>query len=291
MNWSSDSALTRRMALALLLTLLGYVVILGPLVWLLPWQAGLVLVGVVVAVVGTLALQADRLAYLVTRAIAIERSDYPELFDTVDRLASQADIPRPPIAVIPTDEPNALSAGTGNRTVVCVTLGLLKELDGEEREAVLAHELAHLKNGDSSVLTVAGFPATVALGALGAALDSMNGMAFFLGYLGVAMALAFVSFLLVLVTLPGTLVLSRYREYAADRGAVAITGDPAALARALGELHGASGPPETDMRLSAGFSAFCIVTAGYGSLPIPWTHPPTAERIRRLRELTAEMES
>jgi heat shock protein HtpX len=291
MDWSSDSALTRRMALALLLTLLGYVVLLGPFVWLLPWQAALVLLGVVVAVVGTLALQADRLAYFVTRAVAIERSDYPQLFDTVDRLASQADMSRPPIAVIPTDEPNALSAGTGDRTVVCVTLGLLKELDGDEREAVLAHELAHLKNGDSSVLTVAGFPATVALGALGAALDSMDGMAFFLGYLGAAMVLAFVSFLLVLVTLPGTLVLSRYREYAADRGAVAITGDPAALARALGELHGASATPDTDMRLSAGFNAFCIVPAGYGSLPIPWTHPPTAERIRRLRELAAEMES
>ena len=290
MDWSSDSALTRRMALALLLTLLGYVVLLGPLVWLLPWQAALVVVGVVVAVVGTLALQADRLAYLVTRAVAIDREDYPELFDTVDRLANQADIPRPPIAVIPTDEPNALSAGTGNRTVVCVTLGLLKELDGDEREAVLAHELAHLKNGDSSVLTVAGFPATVALGALGAALENMDGKAFFLGYLGVAMTLAVVSFLLALVTLPGTLVLSRYREYAADRGAVAITGDPAALAGALERLHGAA-PPETDMRLSAGFNAFCIVPAGYGSLPVPWTHPPTRERIRRLRELAAEMES
>lgn len=94
-----------------------------------------------------------------------------------------------------------------------------------------------------------------------------------------------------LVTLPGTLVLSRYREYAADRGAVAITGDPAALARTLAELHGASDVPETDMRLAAGFNAFCIVPAGYGSLPVPWTHPPTDGRIRRLRELAAELES
>jgi len=291
MDWSPDRALTRRMALALALTLLGYVVLLGPVVWLFPWQVALVVVGVVVAVVVGLALQADRLAYLVTRAVAIERSDYPELFDTVDRLARQADVPRPPIAVVPTDEPNALSAGTGSRTVVCVTLGLLKELDDDELEAVLAHELAHLKNGDSTVLTVAGFPATVALGAFGAAVENVDGKAFFLGYLGVAMALAVVSFLLALVTLPGTLVLSRYREYAADRGAVAITGDPAALARALGELHGASETPDTDMRLSAGFNAFCIVPGGYGSLPVPWTHPPTHERIRRLRELTEESAS
>lgn len=291
MDWSSDRSLQQRMALALLLTLLGYAVLLGPLVWILPWQAGLVVCGVVVAVVGGLALEADRLAYLVTRAVAIDRGDYPALFDTVDRLATQADMARPPIAVIPTDEPNALSAGTGDRTVLCVTLGLLKELDGDEREGVLAHELAHLKNGDSSVMTVAGFPATVALGAMGAAVESMDGRALVLGYFGAAALLALVSFVLVLVTLPGTLVLSRYREYAADRGAVAITGDPAALARALGELHGASDVPEMDMRLSAGFNAFCIVPAGYGSLPVPWTHPPTHERIRRLRELAAEMES
>ena len=290
MDWSPDRALTRRMALALVLTLLGYGVLLGPFVWLLPWEAGLVVCGLVVAVVGGLALEADRLAYLVTRAVAIDREDYPELFDTVDRLANQADMQRPPIAVIPTDEPNALSAGTGDRTVICVTLGLLKELNGDEREAVFAHELAHLKNGDSSVLTVAGFPATVALGAMGAAVESMDGRALVLGYFGAAALLALVSFVLVLVTLPGTLVLSRYREYAADRGAVAITGDPAALARALGELHGASDVPETDMRLSAGFNAFCIVPAGYGSLPVPWTHPPTGERIRRLRDLAAEME-
>jgi len=212
MDWSPDRALTRRMALALVLTLLGYAVLLGPFVYLLPWQASLILCGVVVAVVGGLALEAGRLAYVVTRAIAIEREDYPQLFDTVDRLATQADMQPPPIAVIPTDEPNALSAGTGDRTVVCVTLGLLKELDGDEREAVLAHELAHLKNGDSSVLTVAGFPATVALGAMGAAVESMDGRALVLGYFGAAALLAFVSFVLVLVTLPGTLVLSRYRR-------------------------------------------------------------------------------
>ena len=127
--------------------------------------------------------------------------------------------------------------------MLCVTLGLLKELDGDEREAVLAHELAHLKNGDSTVLTVVGLPATVALGALGTAVENMDGKAFFLGYLGVAIGLAVVSFLLALVTLPGTLVLSRYREYAADHGAVAITGDPVALARALGELHDAAADP------------------------------------------------
>jgi heat shock protein HtpX len=130
---------------------------------------------------------------------------------------------RPPAAVTSTDEPGALSAGTGDRTVVCVTPGLLKELDGDEREAVLASELAHLENGDPSVLTVAGFPATVALGAMGAAIDSTDGIALVLGYFGAAALLALVSFVLVFVTLPGTLALSRYREYAGDpRAAPAV---------------------------------------------------------------------
>jgi heat shock protein HtpX len=288
MDWQTDSRLTRRMALALALSAVGYAVLLGPVVHFLPLSAALVVCGVLLAVLGGLVLGADRLAYLATGAVAVEREDHPELFDTVDRLAAQADLPRPPVAVIPSDEPNAMSAGTGNRTVVCVTLGLLKELDDEQLEAVLAHELAHVKNGDSSVLTVAGFPATVALAMLSAALDSMNGTAVLLGYFGAAVFVAFLSLPLLVVSLPGTLALSRYREYAADRGAVALTGRPVALAEALAEVHGLPEPPEEDVRSLAAFNAFCIVPSAY--LGLPGTHPPTHERIRKLRELAAEME-
>jgi len=99
------------MALSLALTLLGYAALLGPIVWLLPWEAALVVCGVVIAVVGCLALEADRLAYLATRAVAIDRADYPDLFDTVDRLARQADVARPPVAVIPTDGHNPSRPG------------------------------------------------------------------------------------------------------------------------------------------------------------------------------------
>ncbi|WP_415379124.1 M48 family metalloprotease [Halosimplex sp. TS25] len=288
MEWQTDSRLTRRMVLALALSAVGYAVLLGPVFLLVPLPVALVICGVLLAVLGGLVLEADRLAYLATKAIAIDRSDHPDLFDAVDRLAAQADVPRPPVAVIPSDEPNALSAGTGDRTVICVTLGLLKTLDDEQLDAVLAHELAHVKNGDSTVLTVAGFPATVALAALGSALDSLNGMAVLLGYFGAAVVVAVLSLPLLVVSLPGTLILSRYREYAADRGAVAITGDPVALAEALGELYGLSEPPDEDMRSMAGFNAFCIVPTRYFGLP--WTHPPTHKRIRKLRELAAEME-
>jgi len=288
MDWQTDSRLTRRMVLALALSAVGYAVLLGPVFVFLPLPVALVVCGGLLAVLGGLVLGADRLAYLATSAVAIDRDDHPDLFDTVDRLAAQADLPRPPVAVIPSDEPNAMSAGTGNRTVVCVTLGLLKELDDEQLEAVLAHELAHVKNGDSSVLTVAGFPATVALAMLSTALEGMDGWGIVLGYFGAAVLLALLSLPLLLVSLPGTLALSRYREYAADRGAVALTGRPVALAEALAELHGLPKPPEEDVRSLAAFNAFCIVPSPY--LGLPGTHPPTHKRIRKLRELAAEME-
>jgi len=291
MDWSPDRALTRRMALALLLTLLGYVVLLGPVFWYLPLPTALAVTAVVVGFVAVLATQADRLLYLVTQPVAIDGEDYPQLVETVDRLANQAGVSSPAIAVIPGYEPNALSAGIGDRAVVCVTVGLLNELDDDELEAVLAHELAHLENGDSAVMTVAGFPATVGLALLGVAVEYFDGWAYLLGYVLVLLLLAAVGVPLLVASLPGTLALSRYREYAADRGAVAMTGDPAALARALERLDGESDAPDTDLRRIAGFSAFCIVPVDYAPVPLPSTHPPTRERVRRLRDLATDLET
>ncbi|WP_135664463.1 M48 family metalloprotease [Halorhabdus rudnickae] len=290
MAWRRDRRLTRRMVLALVLATAGYGAFCGLIGLLLPWRVAAVVFVLVVIVLMILVQEADRLTYYMTKAIAIDREDHPALFDTVDRLAQQADMPRPPVAVIPSDEPNALSAGTGDRTVICVTLGLLKTLDDDELEAVLAHELAHCKNGDSTVLTVAGFPTTVALLTLSGSLERMNGFALILGYIGLVIVLAIVSLALLVVSLPGTLVLARYREYAADRGAVAITGKPVALAEALATLHRREQRPDEDLRSIAGLNAFCIVPSGTGLLALPWTHPPVAKRIRQLRELQADFE-
>lgn len=291
MQWNADRRLRRRMVLALALSAIGYIAFLGPIVLYLPTTAALVVCGLLTVVLVVLLREADRLTYYVTNAIAIDRTAYPKLFDMVDRLAQQADMSRPPVAVIPSDEPNALSAGTGRRTVVCVTLGLLKELDDDELEAVLAHELAHCKNGDSSVLTVAGFPTTVALVALSGCLRRADGLALFLGYIGILLGLAVLSTVLLVVSLPGTLVLTRYREYAADRGAVALTGKPVALAEALATLHGRERAPDRDLRGVASLNAFCIVPSGTGLFTLPWSHPPVHRRIRRLRELQRTAES
>lgn len=288
MEWTTDRRLQTRIVGALVLTLAGYVALFGPVFWFLPLSTALAVCAVFGAIVAVLVTQADRLVYLVAKPVAIGREDHPDLYDTVDRLAARADVPRPPIAVVPSDVPNALSAGTGDRTVVCVTLGLLRELDDDEREAVLAHEIAHLKNGDSSVMTVAAFPTTVSLAVWRAATRHVNGWAIVFGFVWVFLYAALVSVPVLLVSLPGTLVLSRYREYAADRGAVALTGHPTALATALGKLHGAERTPDADLRRVASFNAFCIVPTG--SLPTGWTHPPTHERIRRLRTLAADLE-
>lgn len=287
MMWSADRRLRRRMLLALALTLVGYGVLVGVVVSLLPDRLALALCGVLAVVLLGSVSQADRIAYWATRAIAIERDQYPLLYDTAERLARQADQPVPPIAVIPADEPNALSAGSGDRTVVCVTTGLLRTLDDDELEAVLAHELAHLKNADSTVMTVAGFPMTVSVIALSTARRTFSFGSVLLGppFL-IGIYLLIVGLPIYLASLPGTLVLSRYREYAADRGAVAITGDPYALASALGTLHGASTPPDADLRSVAGFSAFCIVPTD-SMMPFA-THPPTHKRIERLREQFVE---
>jgi len=293
MDWRSDRRLQVRMLLALALTLGGYAALLAVIFALFSTAGTLIVLGLLAVFLVVSVSQADRIAYLATTAVAVDREKYPTLYEIVERLARQANMSTPPIAVIPTDEPNALSAGTGDRTVICVTTGLLNALDGDELEAVLAHELAHLKNNDSSVMTVAGFPTVVsgiALSVAGRTLRSSSFIYFGIGALWMALYLVFVALPVYLASLPGTLVLSRYREYAADRGAVAITGDPVALANALATLHDAPTPPDTDLRQVASFNAFCIVPTNT-LLPQVATHPPADRRIRRLRELMTEVEN
>lgn len=289
MNWSADRRLQGRMILALVLTVVGYGVLVGIVFSLSATRNAIVICGVLaLGLIGSV-VYADFIAYWATRAVAIDRDQYPLVYDTTERLARQADVPTPSIAVIPSDEANALSAGTGDRTVICVTTGLLRTLSDDELEAVLAHELAHLKNADSTVMTVAGFPMTVSAIALSLADRTFTPASFFLGYpFLIGLYLLFVALPIYLASLPGTLVLSRYREYAADRGAVAITGDPIALASALATLHEESTPPDTDLRRIAGFNAFCIVPTDSMS-PVAM-HPPTHRRIARLREQFVEGE-
>ncbi|MEF8878573.1 MAG: M48 family metalloprotease, partial [Haloarculaceae archaeon] len=259
------------------------------------------------------------------RAVGARRVDadeYPEVHDALVRLSGTVGVETPDLAVARTDVPNAFAVGRrpGHATVV-VTTGLLDLLDAEERDAVLAHELAHVRNRDVSVMTMAYFlPSLAYLVAIGAYLVLVGVFKALSGFRHVdddgAKGLLVVVVVLVVSAVSTMLVsaafwvgsfllfrlLSQYREFAADRGAAAITGSPAALASALRELDDGMGElPDSDLRdADGGVEALYVAPIDdyqfgedrelISSDLFPATHPPVEERIDRLRELAGEAE-
>jgi heat shock protein HtpX len=209
----------------------------------------------------------------------------------VDRLCQQADLPKPDVAVADTKMPNAFAAGRSQKhSTVCVTEGLLRTLDEEELEGVMAHELAHVKNRDVMVMTIASFLSTLAFMVVrwgwlfGGGRNRQGGGGVVVAIL-VSLVVWVVSFLLVRA-------LSRYREYAADRGAAAITGRPSALASALLKISGRMDDvPDRDLREQSEMNAFFVIPLRSGVVGRLFsTHPPTEKRVDRLRDLEGEME-
>lgn len=244
----------------------------------------------------------------------ISAEAYPDLHATVTRLAQQVDVEPPAIAVASNDAPNALAVRGPESSAIVVTTGLLDVLDAREREAVLAHEVAHLKHRDATVMTVAWLLPTItyylamaaayvlyglyrALGSGGGSGRKGKGIAQVVLVLTVtAVVTLAVSAMFWAASVLVHRVLSRYREYAADRGAVALTGDPAALASALRRLdERMPDVPDRDLRrLDGGAEALCFAPLEGRAFTdaelvstdlFPETHPPTEERIERLREL------
>jgi heat shock protein HtpX len=187
---------------------------------------------------------------------------FPDLHRIVSRTAQQADLPVPTVSVIETAAPHAFTVGyTQTGATMVVSTGLLDGLTEDELGAVVAHELAHVKNRDVAVMMALSLPTVVANAIMERAEramnngESSNGFGPLVGVVVFAVAGAFWSLGRVLLSL-----LSRYREVAADRGAVAITGSPATLASALSTLDETSvGLPSEDMRSSASVAAFSIV--------------------------------
>lgn len=236
----------------------------------------------------------DKIVLSSAGARIVNQSQAPELYGTVQRLAQQADLPMPRVAIMDTPMPNAFATGRGPRhAVVAVTTGLLHQLSQPELEAVLAHELTHVRNRDMVVMTMAGSFAAVASwivqwgflfgGGFGGdnRRDSNNS---FVIVLLVSLVVAFVSHLLVLA-------LSRYREYAADRGGALLTGSPEQLQSALLRISGAmSSIPSRDLREAQPLSAFYIAAPKKETVAELFSdHPSLEHRLARLQALQQQM--
>jgi heat shock protein HtpX len=237
----------------------------------------------------------DKLALAAMGARQVSPQEAPQLHAMIERLCVQADLPKPRIAVVNTTMPNAFALGRSPKSAtVCATTGIMELLSPAELEGVMAHELTHVKNRDVAVMTLAGFFATIAayivqfgffFGGGGGYGDDDDNASFMVLFL-VSLAVYVVSFLLMQA-------LSRYREYAADRGSAIITGRPSALASALMKISsGMHRIPQKDLRASQELAAFYIFPPGakkaVGGLFA--THPPMEKRIAALQRLEAQLQ-
>jgi heat shock protein HtpX len=290
-----DAGLTARMLLSTGLLGLLYVVFAVVLFEVL--NAGLL---VMVVIVGGLALvqyfTSDKLALAASGAKVVERDQAPELHDMVERLCALADLPKPRIALIDTDMPNAFATGRSPKhSAVAVTTGLWRRLEPREVEGVLAHELSHIANRDVLVMTLASFFAMLAglltrfglYGGMfgGGRRDNQGGVPVWLIVLLVSIATYILSYLLIRA-------ISRYREFVADRGAALITGAPENLMSALQKIAGEIARiPQRDLREVESLNAFFIVPTNVGKAvsALFATHPPTEKRIARLAEIARQM--
>jgi heat shock protein HtpX len=289
-----DRGLSARMFGTIFLLGLLYVVFFAVLTYF--FQFG---IGIAIVIIGGLAFvqyyTSDKIALAASRAKVVTPEQAPELHAMVDRLCAMADLPKPKVAVIPTDVPNAFATGRNPKnSAVAVTEGLWRRLEPREIEGVLAHELAHIGNRDVAIMTVASFFAMVAAfitrmavwsGMMGGGRSREGGPPVFLIILAVSIVKYVISYVLILA-------LSRYREFAADRGAALVTGAPEQLMSALQKIASQmTRIPQRDLRELEGMNAFYIVPTNVkqsiGQLFM--THPPLERRLERLGAIADEM--
>jgi heat shock protein HtpX len=239
----------------------------------------------------------DKLALRAAGAKVVTAEEAPQLHEMVERLCAMADLPKPKIAIMDTPVPNAFATGhSPKHAAVCVTTGLWERLDPKETEGVLAHELSHIANRDVLVMTVASFFAMLAalltrfglyagMWGGGGNRDNNNGPPVWLIVFAVSMVVYVISYILIRT-------ISRYREYAADRGSALITGAPEYLMSALQKISSQMTLiPNRDLRQVEGMNAFFIIPAKVKSAgaELFMDHPPIEKRLAALAEIAREM--
>jgi heat shock protein HtpX len=284
-----DRGLQFRMLLTLFLLGLLYVALVGAL---LAAGTGLVLMVVIIGALSFAQLFfSDRLALSAMGAKEVSPQEAPGLHAMIERLCIQADLPKPRIAVADTHVPNAFACGRSQKSAtVCATTGIMSVLSPSELEGVMAHELTHVKNRDVLIMTIASFFASIA--------SIILQFGFFFGGDDddnpSILVVLLVSFVVYIVSFFLMLALSRYREFAADRGAAIITGRPSALASALVKISGAmQRVPTQDLRQAERMNAFFIIPTNVkGAVQTLFaTHPPTEKRIERLQQLESQLQA
>jgi heat shock protein HtpX len=277
------------MLLTLFLLGLLYVALVGAL---LAAGTGLILMVVIIGALSFAQLFfSDRLALSAMGAKEVSPQEAPGLHAMIERLCIQADLPKPRIAVADTHMPNAFACGRSQKSAtVCATTGIMSVLSPSELEGVMAHELAHIKHRDVLIMTIASFFASIAaiilqFGFFFGGGDDENPS---------ILVVLLVSFVVYIVSFFLMLALSRYREFAADRGAAVVTGRPSALASALVKISGAMQQvPTQDLRQAERMNAFFILPATMkGTVQTLFsTHPPTEQRIARLQQLESQLQA
>ncbi|WP_329092760.1 MULTISPECIES: zinc metalloprotease HtpX [unclassified Streptosporangium] len=293
-RFAPDRGLTRRMVVTMFLLGLLYVVFVAVLIAL-----GVRAVVVLVIAGGILLVQyfmSDRIALFAMHGRVVSPQEAPELHGMIDRLCALADMPKPRVAIADSDVPNAFATGRNQKnSVVCVTTGLLRRVDGGELEGVLAHEMSHVAHRDVAVMTIASFLGIVAglmtrvalySGLGGRGRDDRGGLPIGMIILLVSVLVYAVSFLL-------TRALSRYRELAADRAGALLTQRPSALASALVKISGEMARiPTKDLREAEPFNAFFFAPALSGKAGLAAlfaTHPPLERRLEQLNGISAQL--
>jgi heat shock protein HtpX len=294
-TYGRDAGLTFRMLLTGSLLGLLYVVFAVVLFYVL--NAGLFVMLVIIIGLGLVQyFTSDKLALRASGAKVVEPNEAPELHAMIDRLCAMADLPKPRVAIIDTEVPNAFATGRNPKnSAVAVTTGLWRRLEPQEVEGVLAHELSHIANRDVLIMTVASFFAMLAAtltrfgmygGLFGGGRNrDNNGLPVWLIVLLVSIATYFLSQILILA-------ISRYREFAADRGSALITGAPEHLMSALQKISSDMFRiPQQDLREVEGMNAFFIIPTNVKSAAsqLFLTHPPLEKRLAALSSIAREM--